>query len=92
MEVRLDQARHDRAAAGVDRAARPAGSGGAPAAGPGVGDAAVVDDERRVGNGGAPVPSMSWPLVMTVVPVAVFMAKRGRAEVDDNEICWDEES
>ena len=49
MEVGLDQARHDRAAAGVD-ALRVGGDARRAGGRAGVGDAAVLDDERRVGD------------------------------------------
>jgi hypothetical protein len=65
--VRLDEARQNGAAAGVDARRVVAKPG------------RMTRAASR--TGGAPVPSISWPLVMTVVPVAVFMAVPSRVGV-----------
>src|SRR5262245_11939810 len=51
----------------------PAGTAGAPAAGPAYVIRPSTITSVAAGTGGAPVPSINWPLVMIVVPAAVFM-------------------
>ena len=67
MEMRLDQARHDRAAPGIDAPCvrlGPADVGRVP----GIDDPPVANHHGALPSGGAPVPSISCPLWTSVVP------------------------
>ena len=90
VEVRLDQPRHDRAAARVDAHRRRAATAGSPppARRRRCGPSRITTAPS--GTGGAPVPSISCPFVITVVPGAVcmglllvFLRKNPERIVDD---------